>query len=263
MKSGPKISLLLNLVLAGGLIYLLVAGRRPVPVSPQPVVAAPPPAATEVSAPQVSPPREPAPFRWCQLDSSDYHIYVKNLRAIGCPAPSLRAIVTADVQAVLGQRRRALEKKLADLDGGSLASQLGSFNAVQAIHTELQKLPDTETRLIADLLGLTPAPSTQPEMPPLPNGPAVLPLALQPVDLAAMNLDDQQIKTLDDMRQIFLNKIGDANQNPADPDYLERWNKAQSEADDMTKGFIGNTAYQNLQLQALAMAQAQPAGNPQ
>jgi hypothetical protein len=197
------------------------------------------------------------------LDSTNYHLYVKNLRGIGCPEPSVRAIVTADVEAVYGKLRRQLEQKLADLDKGSLASQLGAFNSQQAIQAELQQLPDTETRLIADLLGLTPAQPAQPKLPPLPEGPAVLPLALQPLDLAALNLDDQQIKTIDDMRQRFMEKIGGADQNPKDPAYLERWNQAQSEADELTKGFIGNSAYQNLQLQAMANTQAQSAGNPQ
>jgi len=107
----------------------------------------------------------------------------------------VRAIVTADVEAVYGKLRRQLEQKLADLDKGSLASQLGAFNSQQAIQAELQQLPDTETRLIADLLGLTrrnpPSQSCRAA-----GGTAVLPLALQPLDLAALNLDDQQLRPL-------------------------------------------------------------------
>jgi len=276
MKSGPKISLLLNLVLAGGLIYLLVAGRRPVPVSPQPVVAATPSVVTAAPPPQVAPRVKPAPFRWRQLDSTNYHVYVENLRDIGCPEPSLRAIVTADVDVVFGLRRRALEKKLADLAGASLGVRLGAYNTEQSLETELQQLPEAETRMINDLLGLKPAPdplaaadasaspsdgddAAAPEAPPV-----TMPVACQDFDLAALGLTEDQIQIVEKLRQSFLDKIGGPNQDPNDPAYLARWQQAQPGMDAALSGMLGPEAYTKfLMAQSAAANQAAEEAQPQ
>ncbi len=106
-----------------------------------------------VSVPRV----EPAPFNWSQLASADYRTYVQNLRRIGCPEATLRAIVTADVDARYRQRSGELEKKLDDLDNGSWAAQLGSYQDQQALKLELEKLPAEETAEINNFLDLNPA----------------------------------------------------------------------------------------------------------
>src|SRR5271165_5014453 len=36
-------------------------------------------------------------FSWQELESSDYQQYIQNLRAIGCPEPTIRDIIIADV----------------------------------------------------------------------------------------------------------------------------------------------------------------------
>lgn len=57
--------------------------------------------APTVDAAAVRPPGTPcfAPH-WGDLESSDYPTYVRNLRAFGCPEPTLRDIVIADLHAV-------------------------------------------------------------------------------------------------------------------------------------------------------------------
>lgn len=47
-------------------------------------------------------------FHWSQLESSHYHHYVANLRAIGCPEQTVRDIITADVNSLFAPRVRAL-----------------------------------------------------------------------------------------------------------------------------------------------------------
>lgn len=46
-----------------------------------------------------------APFHWSQIESTNYHTYLGNLRAIGCPEATIRDIITADVHALYRQRR--------------------------------------------------------------------------------------------------------------------------------------------------------------
>ncbi len=159
MKTPFKVSLLLNLGLAGCLIYLWSGRQRTVFVSTPPAPPATRPIATEVQAPAPAPSArvESPPFSWGQLASADYRTYVKNLRRIGCPEPALRAIVTADVDAVYRRRSIELEKKLDDLNNGSWAVQLNTYNDQQSLKMEMQKLPAEESADINDFLGLTPA----------------------------------------------------------------------------------------------------------
>ena len=44
-------------------------------------------------------------FNWDQLESTDYRQYIANLRAIGCPEPTLRDIIMTDVMRLYAQRR--------------------------------------------------------------------------------------------------------------------------------------------------------------
>lgn len=161
MKTPFKISLLLNLGLSGALIFFWADRQKIVSESQIPVlpttspmsVAVPTPPPAIVAAPRV----EPTPFDWSQLMSPDYHTYVQNLRRIGCPGPTLRAIVTADVDAEYRQRSEALEKKLDDLNHGSWTVQLDSYHDQEALKFELQKLPAEESAEIDSYLGLKPA----------------------------------------------------------------------------------------------------------
>ena len=160
MKMPLKISLLLNLGLLAGLIFTLVAGQKRVAgLPPQPVAETRPPENAGIVPPPSPIPAAPKPFRWSQLDATDYHDYVKNLRAIGCPETALRAIVTADVHAAFSQYGRDLEQQLSNLAGGSWTNLLASANSERALKTELLNLPREEAAKTDDLLGLKPAPT--------------------------------------------------------------------------------------------------------
>ena len=154
MKMTLNISLLLSLGLAAALILYRWDGRK-APSMP-PAVSAQTCTAIAIAPPlPVSDPPKPTPFNWSQLASADYRTYVKNLRRIGCPEPTLRAIVTADVDAKYRQRSNELEKKLDDLNNGSWTVQLGSYQDQQALKLELEKLPAAETSEINTFLGWT------------------------------------------------------------------------------------------------------------
>jgi hypothetical protein len=161
MKTALKISIILNLGLLGGLVFIWANQRGAGVVSALPagMKAKSPMQVMAVSAPPIIQQVEQKPFHWSQLESADYRTYIKNLRGIGCPEATLRAIVTADVNAVYQKRSQELEQKLADINRSSWPVQFKSLNSRQALQAELQKLPDEEVSEIADLLGLQPAPA--------------------------------------------------------------------------------------------------------
>ena len=256
MKVTLKISLLLNLVLLGALAWRLT---QPDPmaapaVAPGPVVAPSQPVAGRAAP---APRGEPEPFRWSRLESDDYRVYVKNLRSVGCPEAALRAIVTADVRAVYARRSQALEDKLAALAGAPWPAQLDGASQEQALRTEMLGLPGQEAAEIASLLGLNPPPDqTVAAAPPASAGadspapdepPVSLPLVFQRVDSAALNLDGDQQAVIDQLRQNFMTQIGGTNQDPTDPAYLARWQKAQPAMDSMLRGMLGTEVFSKFQ----------------
>jgi len=264
MKTLLRISMLLNLGLAGGLVFALLNAPKRIADPATPVVAqARPQVNQEVNnaPPQPIPTAGPKPFHWSQLGSTNYLIYVKNLRGIGCPEPTLLAIVTADAQVVINQRRQFLEQKLAGFGSQSWSTRLGASQTEEELKTELQQLPDVETAVINQLLGLRPA-LTQPVAELARQvAPPSLPLVLQKVDPASLGLNNGQIQVIKELQQNLLDKIGGPNADQNDPANLERLQQAQPEADDMLRGMLGTSIYQYYQL-AAANNQSLAAANP-
>ena len=264
MKTILRMSLLLNFVALVGLAFLLAARyssrRPPAPSSPAAAlrVTNTTPSISKIGVENVAGPRPVpvfAPFRWSQFYSSDYHIYVKNLRATGCPEPTVRAIVVADVDSVYQLFADQMEQKLSALEGGSWSKQVGASSSESAWRAALQKIPDEESAKIADLLGLKPTPvqvaasARTATIPSSPTGP--LPLVLQDVDLSTLNLNADQKQLIVDLRQQFLQQVGDPVRDQSDPTYLARLKKAQPEMDGILKAMIGNSAFENYQLEVM------------
>ena len=277
MKTALKISFLVNLVLLAGLVSMRT-GRE---VSPAPMVAGGNPDREQPIriAALVAPPAkqlaQPEPFHWSQLESSDYNTYVKNLRRIGCPEATLQAIVAADVDSVYRERNDDLRQKLAGYEQLSWEDKLKAYNAKQAWLAELQTLPAAKKSQMDNLLatpaGSAPAsvqatvaaassgtPTVFPGTAPLATSTLVqhhdtqpipeLPLVYHDVDLSTLNFNEQQIQTVHELRQTFVEEIGGPNQDPADPDYLQRWLKAQSDVDNLAKGMLGVMPWQTYQI---------------
>jgi len=215
MKPAFKISLLANVLLAALACYLAAHFW-------------PTNSAAVTSSAATTPPRtQPRPFHWSQLESSDYRVYIANLRAIGCPAPTLRDIISADVDTLYTKKRKKLR-----LDGPAPAA--GPWSRPE------------ETALIARLLGDRPAPQPAPQpQPQLARAP--MPLVFQNLDLEALKLQDGQREGIEELRQTFLAELGGTNQDPNDPAYYERWKKAQSDVDSMLPGMIGGEAFMKMQ----------------
>lgn len=292
MKTALKISLALNLSFLVGAAWVWTdRPRNPaaMTVSAIPKINSPVKAAA-VSAPAVAQEVKAQVFHWSQLESSDYSAYVKNLRAIGCPEPTLRTIVTADVDAWHQARSLELERKLEDFDKLSWSEKLSLNASRQSWLAELQKLPEQKENEIAGLLGIQPvvagkavadasasspppAGSAQSTTPVL-SSPAnadflpevaatvpldvsrrrhpsqlvpVYPLVFREADPALVNLSDQQMQSIQDLRQTFLDEIGGSNQNPNDPDYLQHWLKAQKNVDELLQGMLGTMSWETYQ----------------
>jgi hypothetical protein len=205
-------------------------------------------------------------FRWSQLESTnDYRIYVANLRAIGCPEPTVQDIVKGNVE-----RAFSFERNQLGLDGSGagewsrlrearlVAKLLGerpsvaeeTTAALQSVKNRSQ--PDGETEVAQATVG-----SQNVEQPP--NNPTgtqnaqqqsysvssapSYPLAFQNVNMDALGFNATQKAAIAQVQQQFINDIGGPNQNPDDPAYLPKWQKAQINADDTLRGLLGNQAY--------------------
>lgn len=144
MRNATIFSMMLNAVLAGIVVWLTLKSSRPQAqsaaapsvsnrvVRAKSTVAAP---VTSAASPQTVGVDEA--FQWSQLESSDYRVYVANLRGIGCPEATVRDIVIADVDDVFAPRLKQL------VDGVT-----GDFWTLMSQPKKLEKLVDEKHTLI-------------------------------------------------------------------------------------------------------------------
>ena len=235
MKALLKISLAANLALGAGVIFFVARNA-------QRELETESTAVSQTSAP--APP--PTPFHWRQLESTDYRIYIANLRGIGCPEQTLRDIITADVDSQYAPRRRELQNRAL---------------SKSALESGLRTLEHEEVALLDNLLGIRLIDATAQSA--NPTAPSVharwkspveeyiaTPLALQNVDPAALKLTGEQAETLAEIQEHFIAAIGGPNQDPNDPAYRKRWQKAQPECDDMLRGMLGTQVWLELEQDA-------------
>lgn len=222
------------------------ANQESVPSAP--VSAAAPPAAKV--APPVPQPASSRPFHWSQVEADDYETYVANLKAIGCPEETIRNIVSSEIGAIYVERQR---KEEAEKQRPLLPSELQKVQEEQ--RTVLTQLFPPGRRSGNPASSTADLPVRQPAV--------VYPLVyqnLQPVSNSQSGRsagagraatgspvggkqNTASAETLDRIRSEFAKDFG-PRQNPADPDYLERWTRAQSLADLRLRGMMG-VAYYN------------------
>jgi len=109
--------LLLNLSVVAGVLAFLVHQSKPRLAHLDESI----PAATNISLPAA--PAGAAEvvvvtneFQWAQLESEDYHEYIARLRSIGCPDPTIRDIIVADLDKLLAPEIQALYGRRKDLN---------------------------------------------------------------------------------------------------------------------------------------------------
>jgi hypothetical protein len=241
LKTGLTLSLILNLILLGCLVAGLKPARNADNGQPLAMAARPATVTNFVTVSVSTPTNTINPFRWSQLESTNnYRAYVANLRAVGCPERSVRAIVMADMNALFFKKRSELN--LSGTEAGPWSGQ-------------------NEVRVTGYLLGETAgpsdtAPATNSETAQNQADNPTLPLIFENVDLTALGLGDEEKAAIQDLRRQFNEEI--APQNPSDPAYRERWVKAQSEIDALLRDQIGGPTFQDYQAAAQNAASSPP-----
>lgn len=265
MKTALKISIGLNLGLLGGLLYFIANqhGAQSIGATGTIIVADPP----AIVAVQATPPaaREiPRPFHWSQLVSSnDYRSFIANLRAIGCPEPTIRNIVADDAEHAFAFKRAQLRldgsgngtwsrsheaRLVADLLGEQ--SDAGkNFTLAQNGENQTQPAGESPTEIAQANLDTQPESLRQRITTFAPPANPVYPLAFRQVDLASLGFGAAEKNAIDQVRQQFVNDIGGPDQNPDDPAYLARWQTAQANADDALRGALGSQGFMAFQIQ--------------
>jgi hypothetical protein len=245
MKTILKISVLLNVIsLSGALLLYWHPRTGTVPAPANPAMEA-----------ELEPQIPPAPvvqmvaatFRWSQLESTNgYLAFVANLRAADCPEATVEDIVWGNVERAFSWER---EKMQVD------ASEPGPWSS------------QAQAQMLAYFLGQGPAPMAE-ELAnsQSPNQPAgtTMPLILQNIDLSTLKLSDAETQAIASIRETFLNNLGGANQDTNDPAYIARWQKAQSQADNMLQVMVGGQSFMQYQVMAYQMSlqnQETSAGN--
>ncbi len=221
-----KISIWLNLILLGGLVFLL-AQRRADKTIPTPAAN---PVAMSSTRPETRPasPEPPEveaqPFRWQQLESrTDYRTYIANLRAIGCPEPTLGDIVRGDTE-----RAFVFERAQLELDGSG-SGPWSQYREAQLIASLLEE-PSAHSSSAQDMAGQTgtgqataQATGGGNQMQPMDTGIGIpaqntgatraYPLFLQNVNWGALGFNADQQAAIAQVRQQFQNEAAGLNQN--------------------------------------------------
>jgi hypothetical protein len=264
MKTTLRISVLLNLVLLGGLICLLANRQREktaaLPVLPE---VKPP---GQVMATAFTPPpsgSQTESFRWSQLTSTkDYRLYIANLRAMGCPEVTIEDIVRGDTGRAFAWERSQLA--LDESGGGpwsqqaqrqialSLLRQPESPGASPAI--EITKDPDDGGKAIPTSRLSENAQSEAPDYP----------LLLQNVNWSALGFNSSQQADIAQVRQQYLDQMshpdpnlsrvpnqnsGPADRNPNPTGKNKNNSIADSGPEDQLRALLGAQGYATYQQQ--------------
>lgn len=107
-------------------------------------------------------------FVWSQIESSDYRVYIANLRDIGCPEATIRDIIVAEVNQIFA-RRRATEVVTSQQQWWRPEPDSAVLVAASA---KLDSLEAEREALLTDLLG----PQWESSYYPFPDSPQANPL---------------------------------------------------------------------------------------
>jgi hypothetical protein len=261
MKSALRISLFSNLALLGAVVFLFARRHSEEALAASSEVKPPEPAVAAPALPE-APKVEMEPFRWSQLMAkNDYRTFVANLRAIGCPEPTLEDIVKGDVDRAFSFERNQLR-----LDG----SGDGPWSQAEAnqLLARLKAAP-SGGKLAASSLDLENekgegnTDGVTDTMAPVSDAGAVAshdPLFLQNVNWSALGFDAQQQAAIAEVRQQFRNEVNGLSQNPnisgdqnssdLSSGLTRRQQRALQSADNQLRDLLGAQAYAAYELQA-------------
>lgn len=212
-----------------------------------------------------------APFHWSQLEADDYQSYISKLRGIGCPEATIRRLVTSEVKDTYLEKRRELEAKASyHLTPQAIAAEMQKMESEEAtlLRTVLQPNVTSISQHITDNSAPAGLDSTPTYWDLTARAPLVrnvsMPLAFQIGDAGtppattsqpsweqnSAPLTDSQREAVELSRKEFIDAIGGDKQDPNDPEYLRRWQKAQWVAEEKLRAQLGDELYNQMQIQA-------------
>lgn len=105
--------------------------------------------------------QEITPFSWGRLESTDFKVYIANLRAIGCPERTIRDLIRSDLDHIYRTRHEALEKEMPrDQNFWEPRRESGPV-AHYARETSRRQLEREKDALLNELLGSPGGPPTE------------------------------------------------------------------------------------------------------
>ena len=94
-------------------------------------------------------------LNWRSLESTNYVLYIENLRAFGCPEETIRDIIITDVAKLYASRRAALRAELQPYKFWQTADPLtGAPGVSHELQRQLRILDKEQRDLIRELLGV-------------------------------------------------------------------------------------------------------------
>jgi len=95
------------------------------------------------------------PISWNAIESTNYRTYIANLRAIDCPAETIRDIILTDVAKLYGRRRAAIRAQAQPYKFWQTGDAWDSGPAMTpVIRQQLQELEKEQRDLVKELLGV-------------------------------------------------------------------------------------------------------------
>ncbi len=264
------VSMGLNLVLAVGMVWSWC--REPVVRT----VSVSTPAQRAAPAPQkaASTFSQRPPFQWRELESPDFATFIKNLRGIGCPEPTIRDIVSGELTEIYEQKLQGLAVNANGRTGGVHAAELQS------------RLKEEQSHLLGTLLAASPTQTSGLTMTETSNTQAVqataasgtashattamIPAAFMVGNAANQNnnagtlsatvsdttLAPTTAATINQMRSDFASSLQNA--GTADPEsaaYRQRWRQSMIQSNEQFSKLYGGEAFVRTQIQGVQASQ--------
>ena len=138
------------------------------------------------------------------MSTNDYRVFVANLRAAGCPAQTVEDIVRGDASRAFGAMHRQL-----GIDG----TTPGPWSAQSQMQMVAYLLGQASSPVPEVAAAATPPSRTRPRPSPE-DRPVSMPLILVDVDLKGLGLNDEQMQSVANVRQEFMQQIGGTTRIP-------------------------------------------------
>ena len=94
------------------------------------------------------------PLSWMALESTNYSVYIDNLRKFGCPEETIRDLILTDVSKIYAQRRAALRARAAPYKFWETDDLAAARSQQPELQKALRGLEREQRALIQELLGV-------------------------------------------------------------------------------------------------------------